>query len=1019
VNLGRLCIDNKVFGWLIIIVLIASGLFAFEHIGRYEDPEFTIKDAKIFTKYPGASPLEVEQEVTERVETAVQQLGQVKYITSVSTAGVSEITVTIKDEYDKHSLPQVWDELRRKVNDVQSFLPPGAGPSIVNDDFGDVYGIFFALTGTGFSFAELKDIAKHLKKELLLVPGVAKVLIKGVIDEQIFIELSQSKLAKFNISSDTISELLKTQNQVIPSGIATIDSNYIRIQPSGELNSVETIANLLIPGTNTNSRVYLKDVATITRGYEEFPQHFIRFNGQPALTIGISMVSGGNIVNLGAAVSNKLTEIKETLPLGVEIKPIYYQPHWVEKSIQGFVINLIEAVIIVVGVLLVFMGMRSGILIGITLLLIVFGTLTFMYFFDISLQRISLGALIIALGMLVDNALVIVDGILVRTQMGEPAVDAADKVVKQVMWPLFGATVVGILAFAGIGLSQDKTGEYIASLFQVILISLLLSWFIAITVTPMLADLFFKPQKDATHFDPYAGKFYKVFRKGIVGVIKYRFLALCGLGAALGLSLLFFSFIPPGFFPDSTTPIFYVDYWREEGTDINKTTKDIENIEKYVLSIEGVKQVTSFIGQGATRFMLVYTPEAPNSSYAQLAIETKDFTFFPEVEQKIRNYLLTSFPNSNPKFKNIMLGPSKDGKIELRMSGPNPDVLRHLSSEAQDLMYADSGTESIRDNWRQRVLVSRPIYSEPLARSSGITRNKLSQSLQMTFRGLTVGLYREKDELIPILMRLPAWERSNINSMYNLFIWSPLTNTNVPIQQVVKDFQTQWEDPRIHRRDRKRTITPSADPLNEPTGAVFKRLKTQLESIPLPVGYDIAWGGEQESQTDAQMALAAQLPASFILMVLVVILLFGKVRQSLIIWLTVPLSIIGVTVGLLSTQKPFDFMALLGFLSLTGMLIKNGIVLIDQIDLEIDSGKEKLKAVVDSAISRARPVSMAALTTIMGVAPLLFDPFFASMAVLIMSGLAFATLLTLFVIPILYTLFFNVRYDPKIEGIER
>lgn len=340
-------------------------------------------------------------------------------------------------------------------------------------------------------------------------------------------------------------------------------------------------------------------------------------------------------------------------------------------------------------------------------------------------------------------------------------------------------------------------------------------------------------------------------------------------------------------------------------------------------------------------------------------------------------------------------------------------MLRQLSSQIQDLMYADIGTESIRDNWRQRVLISRPIYSEPLARSSGISRSKLSQSLQMTFRGLDVGLYREKDELIPILMRLPAWERSNINSMYNLFIWSSLSNANVPIQQVVKEFQTKWEDSRIHRRDRKRTITPSADPVNEPTGAVFKRLKTQVESVPLPLGYDLAWGGEQESQSDAQMALAAKLPASFLLMILVVILLFGKVRQSLIIWLTVPLSIIGVTIGLLFTQKPFDFMALLGFLSLTRMLIKNGIVLIDQIDLEINEGKERLKAVIDSAISRVRPVSMAALTTIMGVAPLLFDPFFASMAVLIMSGLAFATLLTLFVIPVFYTIFFKINYNNK------
>lgn len=1016
-NFGRLCIENRVLGWLIIIVLIASGLFAFEHIGRYEDPEFTIKDAKIITKYPGATPLEVEQEVTELIETAAQQLSQIKYVTSVSTAGLSDVTVTIKDQYDKHSLPQVWDELRRKVNDIQGRFPPGAGPSIVNDDYGDVYGIYLAITGKGFSLAELKKIAKELKKEILLVPGVAKVLIKGTLEEQIFIELSQSKLAQFNISMDAISQLLKTQNQVAPSGIATIGQNDIRIQPSGELNSVEAIGDLLIPSAKSNSSVYLKDIATIKREYEELPRHFIHFNGQPAITLGISMVSGGNIVKLGKALENKLSSLTEKIPAGVQITPIYYQPFWVDKSIQGFIVNLIEALVIVVIVLLIFMGIRSGILIGITLLLTVFGTFSIMYFFDINLQRISLGALIISLGMLVDNALVIVDGILIRTEKGESTVDASEKVVKQVIWPLFGATIVGILAFSGIGLSQDKTGEYAGSLFQVILISLLLSWFVAITVTPMLADLFFKQQKAIDNFDPYAGRFYKLFRKSIVFVIKNRGRALCGLGVFLVFSIYFFRFIPPGFFPESTTPIFYVDYWGEEGTDINQTAKDIETIEEYVLKIDGVKQVTSFIGEGATRFMLVYTPEAANTSYAQLAIETKDHTLFTKVENNIRDYLATHFPNSNPKFKNIMLGPSKDGKIEARVSGPNPDILRQLSAQIQSLMYADIGTESIRNNWRQRVIISRPIYSEPLARTTGITRDKLSEALQMTFGGLPVGLYREKDELIPIVTRLPAWERSNINSMYNLFIWSPISKTNIPIQQVVKDFQTMWEDPRIHRRDRKRTITPSADPVDEPTGTVFERLRSKIESIPLPTGYELAWGGEYESQSDAQMALASKLPISFLLMVLIVILLFGKIRQPLIIWLIVPLSIIGVTIGLLLARKPFDFMALLGFLSLTGMLIKNGIVLIDQIDLEISEGKEKLKAVIDSAISRARPVSMAALTTIMGVAPLLFDPFFSSMSVLIMFGLAFATILTLFIVPVLYTLFFKVRYDSKIEEV--
>jgi multidrug efflux pump subunit AcrB len=1012
-NLGRLCIENRVLGWLIIIIFTVFGTLSFQNLGRYEDPEFTIKDAKVITPYPGASPREVEQEVSDRVESAIQQLGQVKYVTSISTPGQSEITVTIKDHYDKHTLPQVWDELRRKVNDVQTNLPPGAGPSVVNDDYGDVFGIFLAVTGEGFTYEELKQFAKDLRKELLLVPNVAKVNMNGAREEQIFIEFSQSKLAQFGISSDQISTLLKTQNQVIPSGIVTVDTERIRIQPSGSLNTVDAISNLLIPGTKGTSSIYLKDVADIKRGYEEVPRQLIHFNGQPAITLAVALVPGGNIVKLGKAVESKINSMKNVIPAGVEINYIYNQPDAVQQSIRGFLVNLVEALIIVVIVLLAFMGLRSGILIGIILLLTVLGTFCFMYMFHINLQRISLGALIIALGMLVDNALVVVDGILVRTQQGQTILHASDEIVKQTIWPLLAATVVGILAFSGIGLSQDKTGEYVESLFQVILISLLLSWFLAVAIAPMLADYIYKPQATKEVRDPYQNKFYQVFRRMLVIVIHNRKQALLALGVMLGLSAYGFKFILPGFFPNSTTPIFFVDYWLREGTDIRKTTDDIAVIEQHVMKIDGVKQVSSFIGQGAARFMLVYTPESANSSYAQLMVELKDYHKIPEVEAKIRAYLTDYYPAADPKYKKISLGPSPDGKIEARFSGHDANELRTISHHAQTIMLDTPGTTGVRDNWRQRLLISQPQFSETLARTTGITRLNLNQTLQQTFGGLQVGLYRERDELIPIVSRLTELERDNITAMYNMFIWSPVLNANIPIQQVVQGFKVAWDDNRLHRRDRKLTITPSADPDNEPTGIVFDRLQPKIEAMKLPVGYELAWGGEFEAQRDAQVALNSKLPISFILMILVVILLFSKVKQPLIIWLTVPLSIIGVTIGLLLAREPFDFMALLGFLSLTGMLIKNAIVLIDQIDLEIAQGKEKFQAVVDSTVTRVRPVSLAALTTILGVAPLVFDRFFASMAVLIMSGLTFATVLTLFVVPVLYTIFFKIPAQPS------
>lgn len=1015
-NIADFSIQKKVIIWVFIILLTAGGLYAYQHLARYEDPEFTIKDAMVITHYPGGTPKEVEEEVTEKIEKKIQEMGQIKHMTSISRYGVSEITVTIKDQYDKHSLPQVWDELRRKVNDAQKELPPGAGPSIVNDDYGDVYGMLYALTGDGFTYKELKDHADFLKRQLSLVPDVAKVTISGERKEAIFIEMSRTKMSQLGISMEQIYKTLRSQNAVTYSGEVKVGDEYLRITPTGAIDSVQAVGNLLVHSSTSKKTIHLNDVTTIKRGYVEVPNHLIYYNGQPALNIGISIVMGGNVVKIGQAIADRIQQLAPQLPIGIKIHRVYDQPSVVQASVNSFVISLLEALGIVIVVLLLFMGVRSGLIITSILLLTVLGTLFGMYLFGIALERISLGALIIALGMLVDNAIVVTEGILVKVQRGIDTLSASRAVITQTIWPLLGATIVGILAFTAIGLSQDSTGEYTASLFYVILISLLLSWVLAVTVAPLFCHLFLKVSKKNDTAPLYQGFSYRLYRKILVMSIQHRWITVALMVGLLSASVYGFGFVKQSFFPNSTTPMFYVDYWRAQGTDIRTTTQDIQTIEKHVRTIPGVESVASLIGQGAQRFLLVYEPEKPNSSYAQLLVCVSDYRDIEKTAQAVRDYLTTAFPNSEPKIKYIRLGPGGGSKIEVRFSGPNATVLRRLSNEAQAIMQNTPGAIEIRDDWRQPVKVIEPVYSQAQARITGITRTTLSNALETAFSGKQVGLYRESDELIPIISRPPDKERLNIATMDDLQIWSPLLQRTIPVGQIISQFKTTWQDAIVRRRNRMMTITASCEPEAGPASLVFNKIQAKIEAIKLPTGYKMEWGGEHEDSVDAQTALAKKLPVSFLLMILIVILLFNAVRQPLIIWLTVPLSFIGVTAGLLATHLEFGFMALLGFLSLTGMLIKNAIVLVDQIDLEITEGKPLFRAIIDSALSRSRPVLLAAVTTVLGMIPLLFDAFFVSMSVTIMAGLTFATALTLIIVPVLYAIFFNAKKTASQSG---
>ena len=1015
-NIAEASIRRKTITLVFAALMVVLGIWSYIHLPRLEDPEFTIKDALIITPYPGASAQEVEKEVSDVVERAVQQLEQLDRVLSRSERGRSTITVTIRDQYDRHTLPQVWDELRRKVSDAQRQLPPGAGPSLVLDDFGDVFGIFYALTGPDFSDAELYETAKLLRRELLLVPDVKKIEIFGHQQEIIYIELARDRIARLGIRPEAIFAALREQNLVVQSGAVDVGPLTLTINPTGEWTGVHDFENLLIRGGDGGELVRLSDFANVRRDYIDPPTTSLRYDGERAVGIGISTVGGGNVVTMGAAVERRIRELGSQIPLGMQLHKISFQADTVTEAINEFILNLGMSIVIVFVVLLLAMGIRSGLIIGAILFITMCGTMIVMAQTGLILERISLGALVIALVMLVDNAIVITEGMLVAMQRGHDKMRAAKDVVSQTAIPLLGSTAIAVLAFGAIGLSDDKTGEYCRSLFVVLLISLGLSWITAITITPLFGYFFLKsaPSDDNSKAkDPYAGPIYQGYKKILLACMRARGLTIGVLIAMLALSIFGFRFVRNSFFPESTRAQFMVDVWLSGGTRLDQTDRVTQEMRKVIAEIPGITHITTSVGQGTLRFLLTYSPERFDPSYAQFLIDVKEQALINEILPRVQKELSEKYPDAQIIAKRFLLGPGEGGRIQVRFSGEDYNTLRSLAAQTMEILRADGGAKGIRIDSREPVATLRPQFSEAQARVTGITRTDLGRTLEAAFSGQRIGVYREGDELLPIMTRGPEAERADPDLIQDVQIFSPVANRFLPLRQIISGFTTEWEDPIHMRRNRLPTITVHADQTAGLASTLLNRVREQIEAIPLPDGYRMEWGGEYEDSSKAKAALAGTLPAFLLMMVLIVICLFNSLRITLIIWLTVPLSIIGIVIGLLIFNQPFGFMALLGALSLSGMLIKNGIVLIDEINSQLASGKAAWNAVVDASVSRVRPVSMAVLTTVFGLIPLLFDVFFGAMAVTIVVGLLFASALTLFVVPVLYATFFKVRSEKE------
>jgi multidrug efflux pump subunit AcrB len=1030
-NLVSYAIRNGATMKIAVLLIILGGIFTYNELGRLEDPEFTIKEAVVYTHYHGATAEQVELEVTEPLETAVQQLKQLKEVRSISRAGLSILFVEIKETYDKETLPQVWDELRRKVDAAAGSLPAGCGPPLVNDDFGDVYGVLFALSGDGYSRHALKEIAQDMRRELLLCTDVGRIEFWGMPNDVLYVEIDRAKLVKLGIAPQTIFDAITQQNSVTEAGKVRVGPEDVRLRVSGDYGSIRELEDQLIEGGPAGHMIRLKDIARIEEGYRDPPDEIMLWNGKPALGIGISTVSGGDVIAMGDSINQRLEELKQRIPVGVEVNAVAHQSDTVKESVRGFEFNLFSAVVIVILLLVLFMGLREGFIIGFVLLLTILATFVCMHIQDITLQRISLGALIIALGMLVDNAIVVAEGIgnKIRQGMGRHA--AAEETIRETQWPLLGATCIAILAFAAITLSKDMTGEWLKSLFQVICLSLGLSWILAITVTPYLCVTFISrtsrkaspSSADSPEIQnaqaarnlpnspdaPDSGSRLATLYGRFIGTcIDHRWITQLLVLGMLITAMWGFGFVKQDFMPDMNRPQITIDVWLPEGGHIQHTADTLAAIENHVRSHDGVTDVAAFIGRGPLRFLLTFSPEMPNAAYGQLLVSLDDHKIIPALKAKLNRYLAEHHPNAVSSVDAFKLGPG-GGSVVARLSGPDAAVLRGLAHRVEAIMAQNNNTRSIRTDWGEPVKTQTIHLAETRAREAGITRPDLARALTMNYSGAVVGTFRHGDDQIPIMLRPPREQRRNIENVENIHVWSQTRKHWVPAAQVADGQSLNWELPVIHRLNRMRVLRVSCKQINGTTDGLFRQLKEPIESMKLPKGYTVEWGGEHEEQVEANTKLMSNVPIALTLMFLISVMLFNTLRHPLIIFLGLPLAIIGVSGGLLLADKPFGFMAMLGFLSLSGMLIKNEIVLLSQINIELAQGKAPFRAVIDAATSRVRPVCMAAITTVLGMTPLIWDAFFAPMAVVIMGGLTFATLLTLVVAPVLYCTFFRVH----------
>lgn len=978
------------------------------YAGKKEDSVFVIKSASLVCSYPGATPLEVEQLVTEPIEREVQSMRLVHKITSESYYGLSKILVELDPATRASEIPQLWDELRRKVLNIQPRLPAGASPVTVADDFGDVYGIYYGLSvDGGFTWAELRDWAQRIKTALVTVDGVQKVSLFGEQTPVVNVYVNLAALANFAIRPETIVATIGQQNTIVNSGEKQAGALQIQILEAGTYKGLDDISNQML--TAASGKQYrLGDIARVERGYADPPQTLMRVDGRRAVGIGISTEAQVDVVKTGEKIIRVLDGLTRQMPVGMDLTVLYPENRIAQQANATFVLNLAESVAIVILIIMLVMGFRAGVLIGSSLLFSIGGTLLLMQFLGEGLNRTSLAGFIIAMGMLVDNAIVVTDNAQQAMLRGVARRRAVVDGANAPRWSLLGATLIAIFSFLPLYLAPSSVAEIVKPLFVVLALSLLLSWVLALTQTPLFGDFMLRVNP-AAH-DPYDTKFYRAFDRLLAALLRWRWGVVAGVVALFAAALAVMGLMPQNFFPSLDKPYFRADVLLPEGYNIRDTERNLRTMEEWLHAQPEVKTVSVTMGSTPPRYYLASSSVSLRPNFGNILVELHDKGQTEAVEARFNAYVRAMCPDVWLRSSLFKLSPVPDAAIEFGFIGDDIDTLRRLTQAAEEIMWRTAGTVNIRNSWGNRVPTWLPLYSQMKGQRIGVTRSQMAQGITIATQGYRLGEYREGDQFMPILLKDENIDTYNLTNLQALPIFTPAGKV-YSIEQATDGFRFEYRVGVVKRYNRQRVMKAQCDPgRGVNTMRLYAALRDSvLRGVVLPEGYSMKVFGEQESQQESNSALARYMPLTMVLIFIVLLLLFRNYREPTVILLMIPLIFIGVVLGLAVTGKVFNFFSLLGLLGLVGMNIKNAVVLVEQIGVLRSEGKGAYEALTAATRSRIVPVAMASGTTILGMLPLLFDSMFGAMAATIMGGLLVATLLTVCVLPVVYAIFYNIR----------
>ena len=1013
-NIPKYSLENQKIIYFFLAVMLIGGIYSFFKLPKKEDSPFVIKQAVLVTQYPGATPQEVEKLVTEPIEREIQAMSDVFQIKSESYFGMSKISIELQPTLSPDYMPVKWDELRRKVANIQPRLPSGASSISVSDDFGDVFGIYYALTADeGYTYDDLRNWAQKIKTELSPVPGVQKVYLFGEQTQVVNVKISIPKLANLGIDPNAIQQVMQTQNLLVNTGDINTGNYQLRLRAEGTYKDIQDIRDQLIV-TKSGGEVRLGDIATVERGYMDPPSNLMRVDGQRAIGIGVATGSKDDVVAVGNAVADHLAEMEQLFPVGMDLKTIYPENKIADEANNGFILNLIESLLIVIVIIFIVMGSRAGMLVGSSLLFSVGGTLLIMLIWGVGLNRTSLAAFIIAMGMLVDNAIVVTDNAQVGIKRGLSRYQALIDGATKPQWALLGATFIAVCSFLPMYLAPASVAEIVKPLFIVLAVSLGLSWVLALTQTTTFGNFILKEAKPGENKDPYDTKLYHKFESVLGRLIKRRYVTISTVVATLFLSLFVMSIMPQSFFPIMSKPYFRADLIFPEGYSIYDVETNVKKIEEeYLSKNENIKSYSFTLGGSPVRYYLASSSIGPKPNFANVLIETQDPEDAQAEEGKFYDYMVANYPNILTRSALFALSPVPDAAIEIGFIGDNVDTLVALTQRAQEIARNYDQVMEVRNSWGNKVPVWKPLYSQEKGLRLGITRQQVAYSLRSATNGVPLGEYREGDVFMPILLKDADKDSISLNDIKTLPVYSA-KGRSVKVEQVIDDFSLDYEFNVVRRFNREPCMLMQCEPKRGAnTMAAFSHLWKEIqEKIQVPEGYKMTYFGEQSEQDKGNKAIAANIPLMFGLIYVTLLFLFPKYyRKPVLIMAMLPLIFIGVVLGLLVFGKSLDFFAMLGLLGLIGMNIKNAIVLVDEIGLQLNAGLSPVNAVIEATKTRIVPVTMASGTTILGMLPLLGDAMFAGMAATIMGGLFVSTILTIFVLPVTYCVFFKIKSE--------